>query len=136
MLLQKRWQTGINTMKKYGKELILDLHRCDADKFNRKDIENYFIKLCKLIKMQREKLCWWDDLGWPLKERETLPHLKGTSAVQFIKTSNVTIHTLDLLKSAYINIFSCKNFNEQVAKEFSEKWFKGKAVNFKVINRI
>jgi S-adenosylmethionine/arginine decarboxylase-like enzyme len=64
-----------------------------------------------------------------------LPHLKGTSAIQFITTSNITIHTLDLLGAVYLNIFSCKEFEAEVVKEFSENWFKGKTIGFHEIIR-
>jgi S-adenosylmethionine decarboxylase len=122
--------------KVYGKELIIDLHDCDPSTFNRKSIKEYFDKLCKKIKMKQEKLVWWDDYRVPIEERQTKPHLKGTSAVQFIKTSNITIHTLDILKKAYINIFSCKNFNEDVARYFTEDWFRGKVEKWNVLERV
>ncbi len=122
-------------MNSYGKELILDIHNCDSSKFNRRSIKSYIQQLCKLIEMERCKLCWWDDYGVPLEEQETEPHLKGTTAIQFIKTSNVLIHTLDLLKNVYINIFSCKDFDVDLAKNFSKEWFKGKIVNFHIIER-
>jgi len=86
--------------------------------------------------MERCKLCWWDDVGVSPDEQQTEPHLKGTSAVQFILTSNIVIHTLDLLGSAYINLFSCKDFDAEAAKTFSEKWFGGRTVSFHVIERI
>lgn len=122
-------------MNSYGKELILDIHNCDSSKFNRRSIKNYIQQLCELIEMERCKLCWWDDYGVPVEEQETEPHLKGTTAVQFIKTSNILIHTLDLLKNVYINIFSCKDFDTDLAKNFSKEWFKGKIVNFQIIER-
>lgn len=121
--------------KNYGKEIILDLHNCNPKKFTRKTIKRYFIGLCDLIDMKRADLFWWDDYGAPKEQRQTLPHLKGTSAVQFIMTSNVTIHTLDILKNVYLNIFSCKDFDPIKAKKFSERYFGGKAVNFKIIDR-
>ncbi len=71
----------------------------------------------------------------PEEEKETEPHLKGITAIQFIKTSNITIHTLDLLKSVYLNIFSCKDFDPEIVKQFTEEWFKGKIVNNHVIER-
>lgn len=120
----------------YGKELIMDLHNCDPDQFTRKSIRNYFKELCCLIDMERDKLCWWDDLHTSEEEKETESHLIGTSAVQFIKTSNITIHTLDILKRVYLNIFSCKDFDENMAIDFSEKWFKGETINKKIIGRI
>lgn len=122
--------------KPYGKELILDLHNCDPSTFTRESIENYFKELCKLIDMVRCDLHWWDDLDLPIEEQQTEPHLKGTSAIQFISTSNITIHTLDLLENVYLNIFSCKEFDSDVVIRFSEKFFKGKTVNSQVIQRI
>jgi len=121
--------------KNYGKELVLDLHNCDPKKFNRSTLRRYFRELCDLINMQRCKLVWWDDYGLPKKKRQTEPHLKGTSAVQFIMTSNVTIHTLDLLERVYLNIFSCKEFDAGVAAKFSAKFFRGTIVRATVINR-
>ncbi len=85
--------------------------------------------------MERADLHWWDDLNTPEEEKETEPHLKGTTAIQFIKTSNITIHTLDLLKKVYLNIFSCKDFDPEIVKQFTEEWFKGKIVNNHVIER-
>jgi S-adenosylmethionine/arginine decarboxylase-like enzyme len=121
--------------KDYGKELILDLHNCNSEKFTRKMIKEYFIEMCDLIDMQRCKLCWWDDFGLPENKKQTEPHLKGTSAVQFIMTSNITIHTLDIMERVYLNIFSCKDFDAKVVKAFTQKWFGGRVVNCKVITR-
>ncbi len=122
-------------MTPYGKELILDIHNCDSSTFTRKSIRNFFKELCDLIEMKRSRLVWWDDRGVPQEEQETEPHLKGTSAVQFIETSNIVIHTLDILESVYLNIFSCKDFDTNVAREFSQEWFKGKVANSHVIER-
>jgi len=123
-------------MKDYGKELILDLHNCDPKFFTRKYIRRYFVQLCHLINMERCKLTWWDDLHTPEEEKETEPHLVGTSAVQFIKTSNITIHTLDIMKRVYLNIFSCKEFDPGIVVGFSKSWFRGKVMQRKVIRRI
>lgn len=120
----------------YGKELIMDLHDCNSARFTRKSIKSYFGQLCDLIDMKREKLCWWDDLHTPEEEKETEPHLVGTSAVQFIKTSNITIHTLDKLQKVFINIFSCKDFGDVIVTQFSVDWFEGVVVNKKVIRRV
>ena len=120
----------------YGKELILDMHSCDSDRFTRKDIRSYFKKVCGLIDMERCRLSWWDDYGVPVEERQTDPHLKGTSAVQFILTSNITIHTLDILKKVYLNLFSCKDFDVDTVIKFSEEWFRGEVVNKTVVRRV
>lgn len=124
------------TNEPFGKELILDLHECDEALFNRVDIGNYLKLVCDLVDMERCELYWWDDQGVPPEMRETEPHLKGTSAVQFIRTSNITLHTLDLMGNVYINVFSCKDFDHGAIKRFTEEWFKGRTVNEQVLVRI
>ena len=120
----------------YGKELILDIHACNAKKFTRESIKSYFKKLCQLIDMEACDLHFWDDVGVPEEEKQTEAHTKGTSAIQFILTSNITIHTLDLLEKVFVNIFSCKDFDANVAAAFTEEWFDGTIQQKKVIDRI
>lgn len=120
----------------YGKELILDLHGCEVDKFTRASIAEYLKELCRLIDMERSDLHFWDDLNVPEEERQTSPHTKGTSAVQFILTSNITIHTLDLLGKVFVNIFSCKDFDAHSATEFTKTWFGGSLASMYVIKRL
>ncbi len=119
----------------YGQELIIDLKGCDATKFNRKDIEGYFKQLCKLIDMTRCDLHFWDDLDSTEEEKQTSPHTKGTSAVQFIITSNITVHTLDILGEVYVNIFSCKYFDKDIALDFTKRWFGSQESNHLVVKR-
>ncbi len=122
-------------MRNYGKELILDLHGCDPKTFTRESIEQFFIELCELIDMQRCDLHFWDDLETPEDEKQTEAHTKGTSAVQFILTSNITIHTLDEMRAVYLNIFSCKYFDSDKVAGFT-KWFGGKIINRVEVDRI
>jgi len=107
----------------YGLELILDLHECDTRKFTRSAIKTYLKELCELIDMECCDLHFWDDVGVPEEDQQTNPKTKGTSAVQFILTSTIVIHTLDLMKAAYINIFSCKEFDTGEAAKFTARWF-------------
>jgi len=121
---------------KYGYELILDLHGCNVSTFNRSSLKAFFEELCDEIKMQRCELYFWDDVGVPPEEQQTSPHTKGTSAVQFILTSTIVIHTLDLLKAAYINIFSCKEFDKDIAEKLTREWFGAKECRSHFIERI
>ncbi len=107
----------------YGQELILDLHSCDAKRFTRRAIQAYCVALCELIDMERCDLHFWDDEGVPEDEQQTHRKTKGTSAVQFILTSTIVIHTLNLMKAAYVNIFSCKEFDTDEAARFTADWF-------------
>jgi S-adenosylmethionine/arginine decarboxylase-like enzyme len=123
-------------MKKYGVELILDLHGCDRSTFNRDSIERYFERLCELIDMQREALHFWDDTGVPEDEKQTSPHTQGTSAVQFILTSSIIIHTLDQLDAVYVNMFSCKEFDPKLAEKFTVEWYGADECTARFIERI
>lgn len=121
--------------KEYGFELIMDLHGCESQLFNRDYIDKFFTDLCDLIEMQKCEVYFWDDVGVPEEEKQTLPHTKGTSAVCFILTSSIVIHTLDLMDTVYVNIFSCKLFEPDVAAEFTKEWFKATSCNKTFIER-
>lgn len=119
----------------YGRELILDMYDCDPKLFTRGFIEQFLIELCELIDMERCDLHFWDYVGYE-EEKEIAPaHVDGTTAVQFIKTSNITIHTLDQLGEVYINLFSCKDYNVPEAVAFILRSFKTRNHIYKVILR-
>ena len=122
--------------KNFGYELLLDLHGCDVSTFNRKSIKGYFKKICDVIGMVREDLHFWDYEGIPEEERSTEAHMLGTSAIQFITTSNIVVHTLDLTGVVYINIFSCKDFSVEVAQKVTCDWFKAEECRTNFIERI
>ncbi len=120
----------------YGYELVLDLHGCNSAKFNRADINAYFTEICERIGMEMCEVHFWDDVGVPPQDRQTLPHTKGSSAVCFILTSSIVIHTLDILKAVYVNIFSCKEFDPAVAEKFTVDWFGAGECSARFIDRI
>ena len=111
--------------KNYGQELVLDIHDCDFKRCSEEMLTKYFKALCELIEMIRGPLYFWgyDD---PKEYAEAPPHLKGRSAIQFIQTSNITVHALEDLKAVYINVFSCKPFDTNIVEEFSCCFFRGK----------
>ena len=116
----------------YGPELILDVHSCNPRTFTKRSIKKYCITLCDLIDMKRYKLVFWNDQWW---RRWFLPwtcmteaHTDGITAIQFIATSNITIHTLHQLEEVHINVFSCKEFDPEVVEKFTKEWFEAKIV--------
>lgn len=119
----------------YGIELVLDLHGCNPETFNRSHLDQYFTELCRLIDMEKCEIHFWDDIEVPIEEQQTSPQTKGTSAVCFILTSTIVVHTLDILKAVYINIFSCKRFDPSIAEEFTAKCFEATSCNSTLITR-
>ena len=124
------------TQKIYGYELILDLHGCDVGKFTRKSIEEYMVTICDAIGMEREDLHFWDYEGVPEEEVPKDSHLLGVTAVQFITTSNIVIHTLELLKAVYVNIFSCKKYDTELAEKITREWFSATESKTHFIERV
>lgn len=123
-------------IKYYGKELILDIHDCNVSLFTRKSFKVFLKELCDIIDMEREDLHFWDYEGQPEEYEVAAEHLKGISLVQFITTSNITIHSLNILKKLFLNIFSCRTFDADVAAKFAELYFEGKIVNKTEVNRL
>lgn len=114
----------------YGTELILDLrHCCQKTLHSKKKLREFIIKICKLIKMKRH--------GKPLIERFGFGQdfTVGYSLVQLIESSSITGHFSELWNSAYINIFSCKPFDTEKAKNFARKFFGAKKFHNRVLIR-
>ena len=119
----------------YGMEVILNCYDCNVKLFHRKYLRKYFKGLVKLLDMQAGDLYFWDDVGVPKEQKQTRPETKGTSAIQFILTSNITIHCLDLLGSVYVNIFSCKEFSGYDFKIYTQNFFNARQVDETTILR-
>jgi S-adenosylmethionine/arginine decarboxylase-like enzyme len=111
----------------YGYELVLDLFECDRATFTRKNIDGFFEAACRAAKMVKCERYWWDDIGISKDQQQTSPHTQGTSAVQFILTSSIVIHTLDQLGLVFINMFSCKKFDPETITKLATTRFKSPA---------
>lgn len=105
------------TMKVWGKEITMDC-RCDVEKVNCPLNLSAFLKdLVQRIDMT--------PYGEPQIELFGSGGLYGYSALQWIQTSCITLHsTLD--GQLYLNLFSCKTFDEVKVKECIIEYFEGK----------
>lgn len=119
----------------YGTEVIIDLHGCNKHMFKRAMLTGYFDNICPLLGLKQERLYFW---GYDTEREKAAapPHLSGTSAIQFISTSNITLHALDKLGAAYINIFACGEFDIEAAIEFSENFFQASSCAFVTMKRL
>jgi len=123
-------KSKINNKKIYGKELILDLYKCNPESIrSKKKILEYSNKLCKLIKVKK--------YGKPIIKRFALylDYAAGYSLVQLIESSLVSGHFSELWNRAFINIFSCKNFDNKKAANFTKKFFNAKKIKERVLIR-
>lgn len=119
-----------NEEKIYGKELVLDLYHCREEVLLSKEkIEEFLDKICSQIKMKK--------YGKPIIERFGLAKdfTAGYSFVQLIETSSITGHLSEFWRRAYINIFSCGDFDEEKAHQFAKKFFGAKKSKKRVLVR-
>lgn len=116
--------------KIFGYELIINLEECDKTVItSRAKLKKYADKLCELIKMKKYGKILLPYFG------EHAEYTKGYSLVQLIEASSITGHFSDFWKTAYINIFSCKSFNTELAKKFTKEYFAAKRMKTRFISR-
>ena len=100
----------------WGYHLILDCAACDTDKVkSRENLEEFVLELVNRIEMKA--------YGKPILEHFAThdPDAAGYSLVQLIETSSITGHFVDKNGDGYIDIFSCKPFSLEIAKEVVQK---------------
>jgi S-adenosylmethionine/arginine decarboxylase-like enzyme len=118
----------------YGKELILDIHEVEKDKITVKNIKTFAEELCDEIGMTKgiKAIVWGTDSD---KDELKDPRADGLSCIQFLHSSSIVVHGIDLLGCIFINIFSCKEFSTDKAKNFALKSWGGKIASEHVIIR-
>lgn len=121
----------------YGLEYIIDLSGCDARLFTVPAVKMFMRRICRLLHLHPEQLHIWtyDD---PKEKAAAPPHLKGVSAVQFITTSNITLHCLDDLGLACVNVFTCGRFQHcelAATRAFCIAWFHADNFSEHLLNR-
>ena len=114
----------------FGWELIVDLYECDPTAISSEEaIRCYARELCDVIDMKA--------YGEPMTPYfgENQEHTKGYSLLQFIETSSITGHFSEGTGAAYINIFSCKPYDYELAEQFTQKFFGAKRIHSRYIIR-
>ena len=114
----------------FGLEVVMDLYGCDPRVIRSgKKLAEYATKLCKLLKMKKFGKTQLPHFGY------NEAHTSGYSMLQFIETSSITGHFSDLWNSAYLNVFSCRDFDTKKCIDFTVKYFGAKKVTSRVLIR-
>jgi len=104
----------------WGWHLALNLYDCCPELITSAEtIRDYVIKLCDLIQMHRYGDPFIVHFGQDKR-------VAGYSLVQLIETSSISGHFANESNAAYIDIFSCKKFDPQVAAAFTIEAFGAK----------
>lgn len=112
----------------WGYHLMLDISGCNDAIKSRDSIYNFNKDLVKRIDMTAH--------GEPVIEY-LLPGdpKQGYSLMQLITTSNICAHFIEPDSSAYIDIFSCKLFDIQVAQAVVQQHFSPRKMRVNYITR-
>jgi S-adenosylmethionine/arginine decarboxylase-like enzyme len=100
----------------WGKHLILDLRGCTPQLIRCPfHITDFSSSLVKRIDMVPAGAPWVKHFGSGNKAGYTL--------VQLIETSNICAHFAEEDNSAYIDVFSCKDFQKEDVEELVHQYF-------------
>lgn len=107
---------NLNNNKYYGKHSMYDIKSCKREKVQSIDNWKQFInELVQAIDMIKHGDLIIDRFG----EGTDI----GLSGCQLILTSNISFHTNDLSGDAYVDIFSCKDYDDEKVKQMIDFFF-------------
>ena len=105
-------------MTYWGYHLILDCGGCDPAKMaDYNNVDTWIRKLVKDIDME--------PIGEPRIEYTAaeFPDKAGFTAIQVIVTSSIVAHFVDNLGQIYLDVFSCKEFDQDVVEKSMKEHF-------------
>ena len=109
----------------WGIASAIDIYDCDPEKIRcAETIRRFVVELCDLIEMKR----FGDTQVVHFGEDE---RVAGYSLVQLIETSLVSAHFANQTNTVYLDVFSCKPYDPEIVKSFSQLYFGG---NHSVLN--
>jgi S-adenosylmethionine/arginine decarboxylase-like enzyme len=113
----------------WGWHLVLNLYDCDPGLIQSAAvIRQFVIELCDVIEMRR--------FGEPtIVNFGDDPRVAGYSLVQLIETSNICAHFANESSAAYLDIFSCKKFDPDIAADFCAATFRALKASATFISR-
>lgn len=112
----------------FGMELRLNLAGCDPRAIDSRD------ELAAYVTLLVEKI-GMTAYGAPILVNFGEGDLAGWTVVQLITTSNITMHLAPADRTAYLNIFSCRYFDPDVATAFTLDFFGASAYTSDVTDR-
>ncbi len=128
-MMQKITLEDYEKTQAWGLLTSVDLHSCNpATIRDAQKIKDFVVQLCGLIKMKRFGECQVVNFG----EDE---RVAGYSMTQLIETSLISGHFANLTNNVYLDIFSCKYYDPQIAADFAAKFFEAKDFKINCVSR-
>lgn len=117
-----------STSKYWGLLTSVDLHGCSDAIKDADAIKKYVAELCRLIKVKPFGPCTVVHFG----EKE---EIAGFSMTQLIETSLLSGHFVNHNNSAFLDIFSCSEYDSQVVADFTKDFFGAQSVKVTTLER-
>jgi S-adenosylmethionine/arginine decarboxylase-like enzyme len=108
-------RTEINGGKYYGKHLMVTAIACNDNLLDLNAVSRFITEMVPRIDMVPYGDLVIARFGEGIEE--------GISAVQLIVTSAITIHTNDMMRDLYLDVFSCKWFEEETVISMIKEFF-------------
>jgi S-adenosylmethionine/arginine decarboxylase-like enzyme len=113
----------------WGYHIILDCANCNLIKIKDKDhITKFVHTLISRVDMQAHGNMIIENL-LPGTDNE------GYSVLQMIVTSNISCHFVNKPGDAYIDLFSCKDFDKNVVVDTVKEFFEPETIQLNLIER-
>lgn len=110
----------------WGIAAAIDIYHCNPETIrNANQIRRFVAELCDLIEMKR----FGDTQVVHFGEDE---RVAGYSMVQLIETSLISAHFANLTNAVYLDVFSCKPYDADTVRTFSQGFFEGKESRLQV----
>ena len=113
-------RTEINGGKYYGKHLMVTAVACNENLLDLSTVARFIKEIVPRIDMVPYGDMVIARFGEGIEE--------GISAVQLIVTSAITIHTNDMMRDLYLDVFSCKWFEENIVLDMIKEFFAPKDI--------
>lgn len=114
----------------WGYHLVLDCGGCDHGKISsRENIKAFTDELIKRIDM----VAYGDTIIEHFATHD--PSKAGYSMMQLIETSNISAHFVELDNTMYLDVFSCKPYDNQTVIDTTKEFFGAKTVRVTYLTR-
>src|SRR5208337_2562219 len=120
-------RADINGQKYYGKHLMITAVACNENLLDIPAVSRFIKELVPRIDM----VPYGDLIIARFGEGIEV----GISAVQLIVTSAITMHTNDIYRDLYLDVFSCKWFDEAIIVEMIKEFFSPEEIKENIVLR-
>lgn len=117
----------IDGVRHYGQHLMMTATKCNDDLEDVNMVSEFLRHLVVEIDMVA--------YGEPLVARFGEGIEVGISGVQLIETSAISLHTNDGNRDLYLDVFSCKEYDNRTVVDVVRKFFKPEGVTWEVVYR-